>query len=101
MQTISIRINKELQQKLEFLLRTKHIEDRSTYLRTLIDRAMTEDLIEYALNEFKSRRISLWKAASITGMSLQEFMDEAKAHSVPTIDESTIRDDIRWVREKM
>lgn len=99
MKTISIRINNELNDKLEFLLKTKHIEDRSAYLRTLLSRAMTDDLIEYALSEFKSRRMSLWKAASIAGISLREFMDEAKARSISTIDEATIREDIEWIRK--
>ena len=98
MRTISLRIDNELEQKLKFLMTLKQIQDRSSYLRLLLERAMTQDMIEFALKEFKNRRVSLWKASSIAGVSLREFMDIAKSHSISTIDETTIREDVKWVR---
>ena len=100
MKTISLRIDTELERKLHYLMELKKIQDRSSYLRNLLERILIQESVEYALEEFKKRRISLWKAANFAGMSLREFMDLARERSITIIDEVVIREDIKWVREQ-
>jgi len=96
-EVLSVRIDEDLKERLSYLMNRRKIVDRSAYLRQLIDKALTEDLIDYLAEEVKSKRISVWKAASIAQIPLRAMMTELAKRDIPTYDEQAFREDLRFV----
>jgi len=96
-EVLSVRIDEDLKERLSYLMDRRKIVDRSAYLRQLIDRALTEDLLDYLADEVKSKRISVWKAASIAEIPLRAMMTELAKRDVHTYDERALREDLRFV----
>jgi predicted HTH domain antitoxin len=83
---LSVRMDKELERRLAFLMEKKRIVDKSSYVRQLIDRSLSED--------FAARRISIWKAASIADIPLRAMMKELARRNVPMYDEQALAEDL-------
>jgi predicted HTH domain antitoxin len=96
-EVLSVRIDEDLKERLSYLMDRRKIVDRSAYLRRLIDRALTEDLLDYLAEKVESKRISVWKAASIAEIPLRAMMTELAKRDIPTYDEQAFREDLRFL----
>ena len=65
---LSVRIDKELEEKLKFLMERQKIVDKSAYIRKLLDEAIEEDLLDFLSKEIEKKHISIWKAAELAKM---------------------------------
>ena len=64
-------------------------------LDDLLRIGLREVKVEQGLALFKEGRISLWKAARLSGVSLREMVQCAVAHGLkPMVDEETIREEL-------
>lgn len=57
--------------------------DRATVVRKLLAKAIAEWKLERALTLYCDGRITLWKAATIAGLSLWEMMEIVRERKVP------------------
>lgn len=81
MAVISIRPPKEMKEQIEDLAKIKRVE-RSSLVRQLLDRAIKEELKDYALDLFAKRKVSLAKAAKIAGVTIREMHELLKDRNI-------------------
>lgn len=91
---LSVRMDKELEKRLAFLMEKRKIVDKSSYVRLLIDRSLSADLLDYLSEEVEARRLSIWKAASIAEIPLRAMMRELAERKVTMYDEQTLAEDL-------
>lgn len=91
---LSVRIDEELERRLAFLMERRKIVDKSSYVRQLIARSLSDDLLDYLAEEVAARHISIWKAASIADIPLRAMMSELAERHVPMYDEQALREDL-------
>lgn len=97
---LSVRMDKELEKRLAFLMEKRKIVDKSSYVRQLIDRSLTDDLLDYLAEEVAARRISIWKAASIVDIPLRAMMKELATRNVSMYDEQALTEDLIFAEGK-
>jgi predicted HTH domain antitoxin len=93
---LSVRMDKEMEERLAFLMEKRKIVDKSSYVRRLLDRSLSEDLLDYLAEEVTAKRLSVWKAASVAGISLRAMMKELAERRVSTYDEQALREDLTF-----
>ncbi len=93
---LSVRMDKELEKRLTFLMERRKIVDKSSYVRQLIDRSLSADLLDYLSEEVAARRLSIWKAASIAEIPLRAMMKELAERKVTMYDEQTLTEDLTF-----
>ena len=91
---LSVRMDKDLEERLAFLMKQKKIIDKSAYIRQLIDRSLSAELLDYLTEEVAAKRISIWKAATMAGISLRAMMNELTKRNITTYDEQALREDL-------
>jgi len=94
---LSVRLDKELESKLELLMKRRKIIDKSAYVRQLISKSLTRDLVDYLAEEVKARRMSAWRAADMAGVSLRTMLRELAERDVPMLDDRALEEDLRFV----
>ena len=82
MTLISTRLPEDLKKDLKWYAEKERI-GLSIAMRKLLDKALQETKLEYALELYKKGRASLWKAAEIAGISLWEIIDIVKERKIP------------------
>jgi predicted HTH domain antitoxin len=97
---LSVRLDDELEKRLAYVMKRRKIVDRSAYIRQLIDRSLSEDLLDYLAGEVSGKRISVWRAASVAGISLRAMMGELARRNVWSYDEESLREDLMFVEGK-
>ena len=80
--TISARIDKELAEEIEKIVKEKGI-DRSTVIRELLYVGLKEYKLRKALEPVRERKVTVWKAAEIAGLTYREMLEKLKEHNVP------------------
>ena len=80
--TISARIDKELAEEIEKIVNEKGI-DRSTVIRELLYVGLKEYKLRTALELVRERKVTVWKAAEIAGLTYREMLEKLKEHNVP------------------
>ena len=93
---LSVRLDSELEKKLALLMMKKKIVDKSAYIRQLISRSLTDDLLDYLAGEVMMRRISSWRAAEIAGIPLRSMLGELATRHIETYDEKALEEDISF-----
>ncbi|MHA1273583.1 MAG: UPF0175 family protein [Promethearchaeota archaeon] len=96
MRILSIRIDKNLETKLNFLMEALKIKDKSTYIRQLLNRSLSEEMINILCKQVGEKCISAWKAAEIAEISLRKMLDELKKRNIPGYDEQALREDFKF-----
>ncbi len=93
METVSVRIPSQIKREIERIAEAENI-DRSTALRRVLEKGLKEWKKEIALKLLEEGKVTLWKAASIAGVSLWEMLEivEAKGISLPVRAEDVIED---------
>ncbi|TFH11434.1 MAG: hypothetical protein E4H14_00780 [Candidatus Thorarchaeota archaeon] len=97
---LSVRMDKELEKRLAFLMEKRKIVDKSSYVRQLIDRSLSNDLLDYLSEEVTARHISIWKAASIAEVPLRAMMNELAKRNIPMYDEQALTEDLIFAEGK-
>ena len=97
---LSVRLDREIESKLALLMKTKKIVDKSAYIRQLISRSLTQDLIEYLVGEVKTKRMSSWKAANFAGIPLRSMLKELSERGISVYDEKALDEDIRFAESE-
>ncbi|MFQ5832459.1 MAG: UPF0175 family protein [Candidatus Thorarchaeota archaeon] len=91
---LSVRMDKELEKRLAFLMEKRKIVDKSSYIRQLIARSLSDDLLDYLSEEVAARRISIWKAASLADIPLRAMMKELARRNVSMYDDQALTEDL-------
>lgn len=96
MGVLSVRLDKDLEKKLDFIMKQRKIIDKSAYIRQLIDKSLKDDLIDYLCNEVGARKLSGWKAAEISQISLRAILSELAKRGHINYDESAFEEDLKF-----
>ncbi|MHA1251581.1 MAG: UPF0175 family protein [Promethearchaeota archaeon] len=96
MSVLSVRIDKDLEAKLNFLMEALKIKDKSTYIRRLLNKSLSEEIINILCKQVGEKRISAWKAAEIAEISLRKMLDELKKRNIPGYDEQALKEDFEF-----
>ena len=97
MSILSIRLDEELEQRIEFLMNKRKVVDKSAYIRRLLDESTRKDYIDYFCNEVKEKRMTAWKAAEVVRISLRAILSELAIRKVMTYDETAFREDSEFI----
>ena len=79
---VSTRVSESMAKDLEEIEKEEKT-DRATVVRKLLAQAIDERKLEKALTLYSQGKVTLWKAAKISGLSIWEIMDVAKERKIP------------------
>jgi predicted HTH domain antitoxin len=99
MKILSVRLDDELETKLNFLMKKLKIVDKSTYIRQLLDKTLSEEILEVLCKQVEEKKLSAWKAAEIAEISLRKILYELKKRNVSGYDEQSLREDLEFALE--
>ncbi len=97
MGVLSVRVDAELEEKLQFLMEKRKIVDKSAYVRQLILKSLTKDLLDYLCQQVQERNLSAWKAAEIAKISLRAMLKELANRNIPSYDEAALKEDLLFL----
>lgn len=100
MTVISVRIDDEIEKKLNFIMGKKKAVDKSTMIRQILTESLENEIIEILCLEVKNSKISAWKAAGIAEIPLRKMLDELAKRNIMTYDEMAFNDDLDYLRKK-
>lgn len=80
--TVSARVQKTQAKEIERLAAQKGL-DKSTIIRQLLTTAIQKQKIEEALDQVRTMKITVWKAAEIAGVTYREMLELLKTHNIP------------------
>ena len=95
-----MRLDKELEEKLQFLMKKQKIIDKSAYIRRLLKQSIKEELLDYLSQEVKERNLSIWKAAELAQLSLRGMMQELAKREVLMYDETALKEDLSFAEKE-
>jgi predicted HTH domain antitoxin len=96
MGVLSVRLDDELESKLDFLMKKLKIVDKSSYIRQLLDNSLSEEMIKILCKQVEEKKISAWKAAEIADISLRKMLHELKKRKSSGYDEQSLREDLEF-----
>ena len=82
LKNIAARIPSELEEEIENFMKENGL-DKSSAIRKILELGINEWKKERALELYKLRRVTLWKASQIAGISLREMIDELTNQNIP------------------
>lgn len=94
---MSVRLDPELEEKLQYIMEKRKIVDKSAYVRQLILKSLSKDLLDYLCNEVQERNLSAWKAAEIAEISLRAMLKELANRNIPSYDEIALKEDLKFL----
>ncbi len=80
--TVSVRLPRSLVREIDRLAEDRGV-DRSAIVRELLLIAIKEARIKRALDLIRERKVSVWKAAEIAGVTYREMLELLKRYNVP------------------
>jgi len=80
--TITTRVPDEIAKTIKHISRTEHL-DKSATIRRLLAKSVREWKIDDALKDYKEGKVTLWKAARLSDVSLREMMTIAAKKGIP------------------
>ncbi len=96
---IAARISKELEEEIEEFMDDKGL-DKSAAVRKILEIGISNWKIEKAIDLYKFKRVTLWKASQIARISLREMMEELNNRKIPlNISSQDIIDDIKAAQQ--
>jgi len=96
MGVLSVRLDDELESKLDFLMKKLKIVDKSTYIRQLLDNSLSEEMLKILCKQVEEKKMSTWKAAEIADISLRKMLHELKKRKSSGYDEQSLREDLEF-----
>jgi len=95
--TVSARIQKSQAEEIERLA-SKRGTDKSAIIRELLATAIQDKKIEDALNQVQAKKITVWKAAEMAGVTYREMLELLKSHNIPfPLSEQELRREIEEI----
>ena len=95
--TVSARIQKSQAEEIERLA-SKKGTDKSAVIRELLATALQNAKIEDALNQVQAKKITVWKAAEIAGITYREMIELLKNRNIPfPLSEQELRREIEEI----
>jgi len=82
MMTISARIDEELVKEIDEIVKERGT-DRSAVIRELLYIGLKEYKLKKALELVRERKVTVWKAAEIAGITYREMLEKLREHNVP------------------
>lgn len=82
MLTISTRIDEEILKEIEEMVNENGI-DRSDAIRQLIKMGIKEYKLKKVLDSLRERKITVWKAAELAGITYREMLNKLKEYNIP------------------
>ncbi|MBA1340850.1 MAG: hypothetical protein C5S40_01800 [ANME-2 cluster archaeon] len=82
MSVISITPSKDIEKKIDLLASEFHL-DKAAVVNDLIDIGAQQKLIDFALDKYMKKKVSLGKAAEIAGISIREMLDILNEKEIP------------------
>ncbi|HID44030.1 MAG TPA: ribbon-helix-helix protein, CopG family [Archaeoglobaceae archaeon] len=82
MVTISARIDRDIAEEIERIMRRKGV-DRSAAIRELLRIGIQEYKLNEALKLLRERKITVWRAAEIAGLNYREMLSKLREYNVP------------------
>ena len=76
------RVSPEIKKDIEFFAKHEHT-DKSSIIRKLLTSAIRQKRLDYALNEYAMRNVSLGRAAELAKIPLSDFMVTAAERKIP------------------
>jgi len=76
-EAVTARLPREMLTEIEKLTKKEQM-DRSELIRRLLDSALQQKRIDDALKAYQDGKVTLWRAAEMSGLSLREMMELAK-----------------------
>ncbi len=96
MGVLLVRLDDELERKLNFLIKKLKIVDKSTYIRKLLDNSLSEEMIKMLCKNVEEKKMSVWKAAEIAGVPLRKMLYELDKRKTSGYDEQSLREDLEY-----
>lgn len=97
-ETVTTRVAKEILEEIDKYSKEKHM-DRATMLRNLIEQGLEDEKKEKILQQYKSRKISLQKAAELLKIDLTEMLELVKREDLHLdYTEEELREDLKGLR---
>ena len=97
MSVLSVRLDSELEKKIQFLMEKRKIVDKSAFIRQLIDRSLNEEITDYLCEEVKKGRLTAWKAAEILKISLRAMLKELADRDILSYTELSLKEDLDFI----
>jgi len=82
MVTVSARIQKSQMEEIERLAAKRGV-DKSAVIRELLATAIHDQKVEEALNQVRTLKITVWKAAENAGVTYREMLGLLRTHNIP------------------
>ncbi|VVB86387.1 Uncharacterised protein [uncultured archaeon] len=96
MKTISVRLPEQYLHEIEEACK-QEVLDKGTMLRKLIGEALREYRVKKAFDIYSEGKISLWKAASMAGLTYRGALEELKRRNLPfRYEKEDLDADIKW-----
>ena len=73
-ETVSVRIDKPELEEIEAISKIEK-KSKSNVLREVLEKGIMEKKLDIALEKFRSKEATAWKAARIANIPLTQFMD--------------------------
>ncbi len=96
MGVLSVRLDKDTEKSLEYLMEKRKIVDKSAYIRKLLDESLQKDLLDYLCVEVQKKRMSAWKAAEIAKITLRAFLKGFYERGYESYDEKSLEEDLEF-----
>lgn len=87
MGVLSVRVENDVEKLLDLIMKKRSIQDKSSYIRSILKKSLTEDLIDLLCEEVKEGKISAWYAASMAEITLSTFLMELGKRDISLIDD--------------
>ncbi|MHA1145550.1 MAG: UPF0175 family protein [Candidatus Helarchaeota archaeon] len=99
MKNIASRIHKELEADIEEFMKERGL-DKSSAIRIILQIGIAEWKKNRAIELYKIKRITLWKASQMAGLSLREIIEELNRRKIPiNVTTQEIIEDIKAASE--
>jgi len=97
--TITSRLPDKMVEEIERIAKLENL-DRSSVVRRLLNKAIPEWKLEYALKLYQHKEISLGKAAELSSLSIWEMLEKLSQYKIPlNYDLEELKNDLEKVKE--
>ena len=97
--TITSRLPDKMVEEIERIAKLENL-DRSSVVRRLLNKAIPEWKLEYALKLYQHKEISLGKAAELSSLSIWEMLEKLSQNRIPlNYDLEELKCDLEKVKE--
>jgi predicted HTH domain antitoxin len=79
---VTARLRMELLKEIEEMAREESV-DRSSAIQKLLKIGLREYKMERVLILYRDRKVTLWRAAELAGVSLREMMEAIRTRDIP------------------